>query len=144
VGTEADSAVPYLVNGQAAMLVGWSEDALAAQEQNPAIRYVLPEEGGMIWGDGFVISARSRRQFTAELFLNYLLRPEVSAQIANQYYFATANEAAYPFIDAEIRDNPIMFPSKQDIAKAEWYLPLSPAGQKLYDDIWTRFMAGSQ
>jgi spermidine/putrescine transport system substrate-binding protein len=144
VGTEADSAVPYLVNGQAVVLVGWSEDALAAQEQNPAIRYILPEEGGMIWGDGFVISARSPRQHAAELLLNYLLRPEISAEIVNQYHYATANEAAHAFIGPEIRDNPIIFPPREDIQRAEWYLPLSPQGEKLYADVWERFLAAGQ
>ncbi|MBE7555052.1 MAG: spermidine/putrescine ABC transporter substrate-binding protein [Anaerolineales bacterium] len=140
VETETEGALAGLLSGEAVILVGWPGDALAAQSRNPAITYVLPEEGTFLWGDGFVISANSPNKDTAELFLNFLLRPEINAQIVNEYHYATANEAAYPFINPDIRNNPIVFPPIEDIEKGEWYLPLSPDGQKLYDQVWQHFM----
>lgn len=141
VEVEAEQAISPLLTGDAVILVGWPEDALLAQDQNPAITYVLPREGTMLWGDAFVISVRSSHKYTAELFLNFLLRPEISAQIVEAYYYATANEAAYALIAPELRRNPIIFPSRADITRGEWYLPLSPAGLKLYDQVWEHFMS---
>ena len=123
-------------------MVGWSDDALQARQQNEAITYVLPAEGTMLWGDTFVIPANSSRKSTAELFLNFLLRPEIGAQIIEGNQYATANQAAYPFVKPEYLNNPIIFPPADTIKKADWYLPLSPAGEKLYADIWDRFMTG--
>jgi spermidine/putrescine transport system substrate-binding protein len=120
-------------------MVGWAEDAVEARHQNNSITYVLPEEGTMIWGDTFVLPVNSHHKYTAEIFLNFLLRPEISAQIVNENRYANANEAAYPFIDPAIINDPIIFPGAETIKKAEWYLPLSPAGEKLYADIWQRF-----
>lgn len=141
VEAESEGALTGLLSGELVILVGWPGDALAAQSQNPAVTYVLPEEGTFLWSDGFVISANSPYKDTAELFLDFLLRPEINAQIVNEYNYATANEAAYPFINPDIRNNPIVFPPIEDIEKGEWYLPLSPDGQKLYEQVWQRFMS---
>lgn len=138
-----ESAVDTLLSGQAIMLLGWPGDALYAAEQSSTIQYILPEEGSMLWGDRFVISAESSHQYTAEVFLDFLLRPEVAGQIVNENHYAIANDAARPFIDPAILNNPILYPSSQMVEKAEWYLPLSPAGEKLYADIWQRFLAAA-
>jgi hypothetical protein len=68
-----------------------------------------------------------------------LLRPGGNAQIADENRDAAPNEAAFPFIDADLRDDFGVFPSKADICAAEIVLRLSAAGQKLYNQIWERF-----
>jgi spermidine/putrescine transport system substrate-binding protein len=142
VDDETDKAIPTLLSGEAVIMVGWGNDALTAIEENKAITYILPEEGTLLWGDALVIPANSPNKYTAELFLNFLLRPEISAQIVNEIQYANANEAAYPLINPEIFNDPIIFPSAETIQKADWYMPLSPVGEKLYADIWRRFLAG--
>lgn len=138
---DAVSSAPYLASGEAVLAMGWAFDVLDGREQNPAIAYVLPEEGALLWGDNFVIPANSSNKYSAELFLNFLLRPEIGAQIANENLYATPNEAAWPFIDPEILNDPVVFPPNDDLQNAEIILPLSPAGQELYAGIWDRFMA---
>lgn len=135
------SAVDFLLDGEAVILLGWSGDAFYAQEQSQDIQYVLPQEGTMLWGDRFVVSAQSPNKYAAELFLNFLLRPEVAGQIVNENYYAIANEAAHPFIDPALLDNPILYPPIQSIQKINWYTPLSPAGEQLYAEVWERFQA---
>lgn len=144
VDVEVEKAVTPLVSGAAVILVGWPEDALYARDQNAAIRYVLPEEGSMLWSDSFVISANSPHKATAELFLNFVLRPDIGGQIVNETHYAIANEAARAFIKPEIAGDTTFYPPKEIIQRANWYLPLSPAGQKLYDDIWERFMTAGK
>jgi len=144
VEVESELAVAGLVKGDEWILVGWSGDALLADDQNPAIDYILPEDGTLLWGDGFVISARSRHKYAAELFINFILRPEIGAQIVQEYYYSTANGAALDLIDPTIRENSILFPSSEAIQKGEWYLSLTPEVKKLYEDIWTRFIDANQ
>lgn len=143
VGSEEPEAVERLVSGELVILLGYSGHALIAREEHPAIQYVLPKEGTLLWGDSLVISAASPNQYTAEIFLNYILRPQVSARIVKEYYYATANEGAYPFLDPEILDDPVLFPPVEYLTKNDFYAPLSPQGQKLYADVWDRFMAAS-
>ncbi|MBC7251532.1 MAG: spermidine/putrescine ABC transporter substrate-binding protein [Anaerolineae bacterium] len=142
VGSYAEDAVPVLLSGEAVILVGWAEDVLLAREYSDDIVYILPEEGTLLWGDNFVIPANSPRKYTAEVFLNFLLRPEISAQITNENYYATPNEAARPFIEPDILNDPVVFPSNDALANAEVFLPRSVEGAKLWDEIWERFMAG--
>jgi spermidine/putrescine transport system substrate-binding protein len=142
VDNETENAIPTLLSGEAVIMVGWANDAQQAKEENESITYVLPEEGTLLWGDAFVIPANSTRKYTAEVFLNFLLRPEISAQIVNENHYATANEAAYPLIDPGILNDQLIFPPVGVFKKEDWYLPLSPAGEKSYARIWERFLAG--
>jgi len=144
VDVEVEKAVGPLMSGAVVIMVGWPGDAQYARGQNDAIRYVLPAEGSMLWGDSFVISTNSPRKATAELFLNFVLRPDIGGQIVNETLYAVANEAAHPFIKPEIANDVVIYPPKEIIQKANWYLPLSPAGQKLYDDIWERFITAGK
>jgi spermidine/putrescine transport system substrate-binding protein len=131
-----------LASGEVALMYGWAGDVLRARARNLDIRYVVPAEGSILWGDNFVIPAASPHKHTAEVFIDFLLRPEISARIANELYYATPNEAAYPFIKPEILGNPVIFPSIEDIRRAEVILPLSPAGKALYEQMWRRYLAG--
>jgi len=131
-----------LASGEVALMYGWAGDVLRARARHLDIRYVLPAEGSMQWGDNFVIPAASPRKYTAELFINFLLRPEISARIVNEQHYATANEAAYPFIKPEILNDPVIFPPLEEMRRAEVYLPLSPAGRALHQRIWERYLAG--
>ena len=135
------SCASLLESGKVIVAMGWSFDALKGRALNPAITYVLPKEGALLWGDNFVIPANSARKSTAEVFLNFLLRPKISAEIANQNFYATPNEAAFSFIKQEILNDPVVFPPDEVLKHAEIILPLSAAGQRLHDEIWQRFMA---
>jgi spermidine/putrescine transport system substrate-binding protein len=130
----------YLKEGKVVMALGWAADAIQSRGANPAIHYILPAEGAMLWGDNFIIPASSPHQELAERYLNYLLRPEVSAQIANLNSYATPNQAALAFIKPEILKDTVIFPSNESLKKAEIFLPLSPDGETLYKDAWTRFL----
>lgn len=141
VDADTQKAIPTLLSGEAVVMVGWSNDALSARKENHNIAYLLPQEGTILWGESFVIPANSPNTRTAELFLNFVLQPEISAQIANGNRYATANEAAYPLIDPNLLADPIVFPPATIFNKSAWYLPLSPDGETLYADIWERFLA---
>jgi spermidine/putrescine transport system substrate-binding protein len=141
-GYVPESAQSSLASGQVALMVGWAGDVLRARERRLDIRYVLPAEGGIQWGDNFVIPAASTRKRTAELFIDFLLRPEISAQIVNEQHYATANGAALAFIRPEILHDPVIFPPIEEVRRAQVYMPLSPAGAALHRQIWERYLAG--
>ena len=91
---EADEAVRKLLQGEIAVLHGYAEDYQEAHEKNPAVTYVLPLEGTALWGESYAIPANSRHKQQAELFINFLLRPEITAQIINEKKYAQPNDAA--------------------------------------------------
>ena len=136
------SAVPYLINDDAIIFSGWAYDMQAAEGQTENIAYVLPKEGTFIWLDNLAIPANSPNKYTAELFLNFILRPQIGAQIANEMYVAIPNEDAYPHIEPEILNNPLIFPTEDAMVDAEFFQPVSAEAQVLYDEVWARFIDG--
>jgi spermidine/putrescine transport system substrate-binding protein len=100
----------------------------------------MPRDGALFWGDNFVIPAKSVEKYTAEVLINFLLRPDIGARIANENRYATPNEAALPLIDPAIRNDPVVFPSSEDMQRGELVLPLSPEGDRRYEDLWERFV----
>ena len=71
----------------------------------------FPEEGSLLWVDNLVIPANSPNKATAELFLNFLLRPEITGQVVNANYYAMPNDAAAPHIDPAILNDPVIYPA---------------------------------
>ena len=142
IDLDLPSAADLLLSGRADLVYGWSYDFLEARKHSDAITFVYPAEGTMIWCDNLTIPANAQHKLLAEQFINYLLRPEVSAEITNQIYVATPNDAARPFVNPALRDDPVIFPTQANLQNAELYFPLSSAAQATYDQIWQRFLQG--
>jgi len=138
--SDEESIIPPLAAGQAVLSWGWAYDAMLARDEGLSVTYVLPTDGTILWGDSLVIPANSPHKYTAEVFLNFVLQPEISAMVVNELYYANANEAARQFIDPAILNDPLVYPPEDTIRNAEIALPLSPAGQRLYDETWQRFL----
>jgi spermidine/putrescine transport system substrate-binding protein len=134
------SGVPNLLDGEFQILFGWSFDMHVANEEAQKIDYIIPEEGTVIWMDNLVVPANSPHKESAELFLNFIMRPEIGAQIANEMYVAVPNQGAHADIDPQILNNPLIFPTTEDLEKAELYEPVGPEAQALYREIGRRFV----
>jgi spermidine/putrescine transport system substrate-binding protein len=148
LSTSTDTSAKTISSGQAILGVGFSDDAQIASNnvvqaggQANAINYVLPKEGGMLWGDNFVIPANSSNTYAGELFINFMLQPEISAQISNANFYATPNDVALPLVEKEIRDNPWIYPPSEQLAGAEFFLALPSAVEAKYRSIWSEFTA---
>jgi spermidine/putrescine transport system substrate-binding protein len=143
VEVDTPKAVAKLLSGEAVVLLGWPMDYQAAHSANPAVTYVLPQEGTALWSDNYVIPVNSPNASTAMLFINFLLRPEISAQIVNERHYPNANEAAYAFVRPEIRSDPVLSPSAETLRRAHFFLPLSATGEVLDQRPWQRFLAAT-
>ena len=140
VDIEAEDAVRRLLQGEIAILHGYAEDYHVAHESNAAIAYVLPAEGTPLWAESYIIPGHGRHRQYGELFINFLLRPEITAQIINEKKYAQPNDAALSLLNPEIRNDPMVFPGDDQFRRGFIITPLSQAGQKMFDDVWTRFM----
>ena len=130
-----------LVAGDVLVAQLWSTTAQQAIDAAPRLNFAYPSEGFPVYMDNAVILRESRRLETAHRFLNYLLRPEVSAEIADFTRTATANGAARALLPAAIRENPLLYPPADIFARAVWPQPLSVDTQRLRDRLWTEIKA---
>ncbi len=143
--TELDLSMPnaaeLVANGDYPVLYGWSYDALAAYALNPAVTFVLPEEGALLWIDTFVVPAQSERKVAAFQFINVVLQPEMCALITNEIYVATANDQAMPLIDPALQHHPWIFPNGEVLLRAEYMLE-PPADLAAYrHQLWEQLLA---
>ncbi|MBV8843289.1 MAG: spermidine/putrescine ABC transporter substrate-binding protein [Bryobacterales bacterium] len=127
-----------LVAGDVAAAQAWAITAAQAIEAAPdKLAFAFPSEGFARFADTVAVLRESRRQQAAHRFIDYLLRPEVSAKIATATQTATANGAARALLPAAMRDNPVLYPSGGTLARGEWFQPQSAASQRLRDRLWT-------
>ncbi len=139
--TDPVSAAPLLVSGAAIISMGYSIDVLLSHQQEAPVEYVLPEEGALLWGDNFVIPAAAPHPQAAAALIDFLLRPEISAEIVQTNYFASANEAALAYIDPALTGDPALYPPQSVMDRTEIVLPLSAEGEALYARVWDAFLA---
>jgi spermidine/putrescine transport system substrate-binding protein len=126
----------YLVTGEVWIAHIYSGDLKIAQQDNPDLLYVIPIEGGTVWADNMCIPKNAPHKYTAEVFINYLLRPIVIAEIANTVYQACPNEAAKPYINPELLNDESVYPPEEVLQKLEFIEDVGAATEK-YDRIWT-------
>lgn len=137
------SMVPMLESGELEIGYGWAYDAALAKESNAPIEYIIPVEGTILWMDSFVIPANANNPRGAELFLNFILRPEIAAQIINESSYPMAVDGVEQFVNPETLYDPAIFPDAAQMLKGEFTQPIPLELMGIYDEIWESFLEGS-
>jgi len=130
-----------LVSGDVLVAQLWSTTAAQALDVAPALEFVFPSEGFPLYCDCAVILRESRRQELAHEFLNYLLRPAVSAAIAQTTLTATANAAGHALLPEKLRNSAALYPPPDVMRRGEWPGTLPAEAQRLRDRVWTEVKA---
>lgn len=131
----SETYMDLLKSGDIWIAHGWSGDIYQVTKENPDVIYFVPKEGSYIWVDNLVIPRGAPNKFTAETFINYLLRPEVSAAISNYTGYSSPNRAAYPFIREEFFENATMYPDDEAMANLEFMTDVGEA-TRIYGRMW--------
>lgn len=127
-----------LVTGAAAVAMVYNGDALKLQELDPRIRYVIPAEGGSLWGDYLTVARSSTNKALAHRFLDFLHRPEIAARNAAFVHYATPNRAAAALMPPEYREDPVIHPDAAVLARYEHLGAFPPRAAKARNDIYAR------
>jgi spermidine/putrescine transport system substrate-binding protein len=127
-----------LASGDVEAAQAWAITAAQAIQEAPGkLAFAFPLEGFARFADTMAILRESGRQRTAHRFIDYLLRPDVNARIAEYSHTATCNAAAHAVLPAAIRDDPVLYPPAATLGRGEWFQPQSAASQRLRDRLWT-------
>ncbi len=120
----------------------WNGEVVKAHRENPAVEWLLPKEGGTAWFDNIAVPKGAPHKFTAEAFLNYLLRPDVATANSDEGGYATTNKAAVDkYVPSEMAQDPAVYPTDSDLARLEFLAVIPDDILPVYDDIWTRLLA---
>jgi spermidine/putrescine-binding protein len=131
----SETYMDLLKSGDIWIAQGWSGDIYQVTKENPDVIFFIPKEGSYIWVDNLVIPKGSINQRTAEEFINYILRPEVSSAISNYTGYSSPNQAALPLIEEEFRTNNTMYPDSTTMSRLEYMIDVGNA-TSVYNRIW--------
>lgn len=133
---DSDSPKTSLINGEAKVIFAWGAEGSLARRENPNVKYVFPKEGLFLQQDNFVIPKNAKNIKEAELFMNFIMEPEISAEISRYFPYGNPNESAYQYIDKEILKDEAVYPKESEVKKGE---RLKDIGEKVteLDKIWS-------
>ena len=106
---DEDVAIGMTLNG----------DAYRAYQGNHHIHYIYPQGSLLVWVDTLAIPVGAPNLANAYRFINFIMRPDIAAQIATTYAYSSPNLAAITRLPAPLRDSPILYPPANRLAHSE-------------------------
>ena len=141
---QSSENIDDLADGAICVAMGWSGDMRIARDRaaeagrGVEIAYAIPGEGAVVWFDVLAIPSDAPHPRNAHRFIDYLMEPEVAAAVSNHVYYANANRAALPHVDAAVKADPGVYPPDEVQANLFPDLVDSPAFSRLLERAWTR------
>lgn len=136
-----DNGQDLLAAGEVNICQEWNGDIKQLIKEDDDIAYLVPKEGSLLWQDVMAIPKGAPHPGNAHAFINFVLDAEAGREIAETISYATANKAARELASGDYKNNPVIFPPADVIAKCEPGLYLGEEATKLRDETWTRIQA---
>jgi spermidine/putrescine transport system substrate-binding protein len=135
---DSESFKDSLASGEILLAQGWSGELAAAQADNPDLGFAVPKEGALMFVDNWCIPKGAPNKRLAEEFINFMLRPKISARNVQAVMYASTNEAAEKLIDPKILDGPAYCMPKD---LKVWTLETPGDALDYYEHVWTNLRA---
>ena len=145
---DSDNPKAALLSGEVWLGMTWNGEAALAHRENANIDYICPKEGCVIWFDNLAIPAGAPHKDAAEAFLNYVLRPDISLLITQDFPYSNPNKAALDLLKSQKPDEYQAYmdfsatnPSQEYIKNAKTIVDVGDA-TTLWDQIYTEIKSG--
>lgn len=136
LGFEANvGGLQKVIAGTADIAVAYNGDVLQAQEDNPALAYMVPKEGSIVWDDAMMIPSDAPDLEMSYAFINYILDPEVGARLSTYNWYASPNAASLPLIPEEQLSDPAIYPDEEAMKHLEYMIDLGDDSQ-IPSEVW--------
>ena len=133
-----------LANQELCIAMSWSSDYALSHARAKAVgvnvnlAFTVPKEGANQNFTALLIPQGAPHPEAAYQFINFLLQPEVIAQITNEIYYGNDNIASRPLINPRILADPTLYPTPQIEARLYRANEASPAIERIRTRTWTR------
>jgi putrescine transport system substrate-binding protein len=137
-----------LAEGELCLAIGYSGDAMVARrlvsesQGKEKLDYSFVREMVPFYIDNMVIPADSPNSAGALAFIDFVMRPEVSASVTRFIGFATANAAAVPLLEPSVRGNTIIYPPPATRRRFELQSAYTPEEARAFTRAWLLFKSG--
>jgi putrescine transport system substrate-binding protein len=140
--------IEALANGDLCIAVGYNGDLLQSRDRahdankGIDISYATPREGTILWFDSLAIPKDAPHPANAHTFINYILTPQVAADITNFKRFANANLASQPLLLPDVKADPGIYPTPEIMARLKVQTADTPGQARLVTRVWQKFKTG--
>ena len=109
-----DQIYSTMENEEAWIAAYYAGDCMTMMENNPDLAFYLPENQGFnLFIDAACIPTCCKEKEAAELFINFLCEPEISAANMDWVCYSTPISAAKEFMDEEMVNDPVAYPDNE-------------------------------
>ena len=145
---DSDSPKTALIAGDVDLGMTWTAEALLAQQEVPAIQYIYPTEGAMLWQDNWAMLKDAPNADAAYAWLNYTMQGDIFWMMLRDFPYINPNKAALDYAktnQTELYDaymaSPITNVPVEAIKNGHRIADVGDA-TPLYDDIWVQVKGG--
>ena len=133
-----------LANRELCIAMSWSSDFALAHARAQAVgvkvnlAFTVPKEGANQTFSSLLIPDGAPHPDAAHQFINFILRPDVIADISNSIYYGNDNIASRPLVDPRILDDETLYPTTELEARLYRSAEVSAATERIRTRTWTR------
>ncbi|KGP62200.1 spermidine/putrescine ABC transporter substrate-binding protein [Legionella norrlandica] len=132
----SDSIQSILIDEDAVVGTAWNGDAFKAHSENKAIEFIYPADGFVLWVDCLAIPKNPPHLKEALQFINFILKPETSAQIALKEGHAITNARGRALLPPIIKNNLMVYPSEEILKKGYFQRDIGEETLAIYNLYW--------
>ena len=114
----------------------YAGDFFVMKEENENLEFYHPKEGFNIFVDAVCIPKGSPHKEEAEIFINFLLEPEICAGNLEYIGYSSPETASLEFMDPEVVNDPITYPDEATRAAGEEFYALSLEATQYMNALW--------
>jgi spermidine/putrescine transport system substrate-binding protein len=133
--------VDDLNKGDLVACEAWSGDVIAMQYDNPDIKWVVPEEGLVLWSDNMLVPNLARHKTNAEALMNFYYEPVNAATLAawvNYVCPVAGAQEAMAKVDKSLVEEPLIFPTKDFLSQAFSFMAVPDGTSDRYERDFQR------
>jgi putrescine transport system substrate-binding protein len=133
-----------LANKEICIAMSWSSDYALSKARARAVgvdvnlAFTVPKEGSSQNFSSLLIPVGAPHPAAAYQFINFILRPDVIAEITNEIYYGNDNLASRPLIDPRILGDVTLYPTPEIEARLYRNAEASAATERIRTRTWTR------
>jgi spermidine/putrescine transport system substrate-binding protein len=132
-----DQIFSTMQNEEAWIAAYYAGDYLVMAEENPDLRFFLPEHQGFnLFIDAMCIPSCAQEKEAAETFINFLCDPEISAANMEWVCYSTPISEAKQYLDPEVAESEVSYPAEEKLIKASSYSFLNPETTRLVEALF--------
>jgi putrescine transport system substrate-binding protein len=138
-----------LAKGEVCVVIGYSGDVEKARRaaiqsrSGASIAYTVGEEGALLWMDVLAVPSGAPNAANAHRFIDFMLRPEIAAEISNRAGFANSVPDSKPLLEPQLRDSEAAYPPPEVRARLVPSPRVSDEGLRAMTRAWTRIKTGT-